>query len=176
MPGLQPVRIVTDVVQDCLPRAMDKHIDLGYEGASASTPGVWLNGNATLLAELVRNLVDNAINYTPSTSEQPGVVTARAGRSFRPMLLLQVEDSGPGVPLAERELIFQPFYRALGSEADGSGLGLPIVMEIARQHGAQVLLQEPGPVIPRRGAVYRALQGHARTAVKRKLEMHQFGA
>jgi two-component system sensor histidine kinase TctE len=54
------------------------------------------------------------------------------------------------VPLAERELIFQPFYRALGSEADGSGLGLPIVMEIARQHGAQVLLQEPGPAMPRR--------------------------
>jgi two-component system sensor histidine kinase TctE len=77
MPGCNLVRIVTDVVQDCLPRAMDKHIDLGYEGASASTPGVWLNGNATLLAELVRNLVDNAINYTPSTSEQPGVVTVR---------------------------------------------------------------------------------------------------
>jgi two-component system sensor histidine kinase TctE len=47
MQGCNLVRIVTDVVQDCLPRAMDKHIDLGYEGASASTPGVWLNGNAT---------------------------------------------------------------------------------------------------------------------------------
>src|SRR5690606_1652074 len=67
MQGCNLVRIVTDVFQDCLPRAMDKHIDLGYEGASASTPGVWLNGNATLLAELVRNLLDNAINYTPST-------------------------------------------------------------------------------------------------------------
>jgi two-component system sensor histidine kinase TctE len=146
MQGCNLVRIVTDVVQDCLPRAMDKHIDLGYEGASASTPGVWLNGNATLLAELVRNLVDNAINYTPSTSEQPGVVTVRVQADhFGQILLLQVEDSGPGVPLAERELIFQPFYRALGSEADGSGLGLPIVMEIARQHGAQVLLQDARP-------------------------------
>ncbi|AIJ49730.1 Signal transduction histidine kinase [Comamonas testosteroni TK102] len=155
MQGCNLVRIVTEVVQDCLPRAMDKHIDLGYEGAGASTPGVWLNGNATLLTELVRNLVDNAINYTPSTSKQPGVVTVRVQADhFGQILLLQVEDSGPGVPLAERELIFQPFYRALGSEADGSGLGLPIVMEIARQHGAQVLLQDarPGHVPP--GALF----------------------
>ena len=155
MQGCNLVRIVTDVVQDCLPRAMDKHIDLGYEGASASTPGVWLNGNATLLAELVRNLVDNAINYTPSTSEQPGVVTVRVQADhFGQTLLLQVEDSGPGVPLGERELIFQPFYRALGSEADGSGLGLPIVMEIARQHGAQVLLQDARPGHPPPGALF----------------------
>ncbi|MGE8440352.1 MAG: sensor histidine kinase N-terminal domain-containing protein [Comamonas testosteroni] len=164
MQGSNLVRIVTDVVQDCLPRAMDKHIDLGYEGASASTPGVWLNGNATLLAELVRNLVDNAINYTPSTSEQPGVVTVRVQADhFGQILLLQVEDSGPGVPLAERELIFQPFYRALGSEADGSGLGLPIVMEIARQHGAQVLLQEARPGHAPPGALFtvrfRAMPG-----------------
>ncbi|WP_043003300.1 sensor histidine kinase N-terminal domain-containing protein [Comamonas testosteroni] len=155
MQGCNLVRIVTEVVQDCLPRAMDKHIDLGYEGAGASTPGVWLNGNATLLTELVRNLVDNAINYTPSTSAQPGMVTVRVQADhFGQILLLQVEDSGPGVPLAERELIFQPFYRALGSEADGSGLGLPIVMEIARQHGAQVLLQDarPGHVPP--GALF----------------------
>ena len=149
------VDIVMDVVQDCLPRAMDKHIDLGYEGASASTPGVWLNGNATLLTELVRNLVDNAINYTPSSSELPGMVTVRVQADhFGQVLLLQVEDSGPGVPLAERGLIFQPFYRALGTEADGSGLGLPIVMEIARQHGAQVLLQDTRPGQPAPGALF----------------------
>ena len=73
---------------------------------------------------------------------------------FGQVLLLQVEDSGPGVPQSERELIFQPFYRALGTEADGSGLGLPIVMEIARQHGAQVLLQDahPGQMPP--GALF----------------------
>jgi two-component system sensor histidine kinase TctE len=85
----------------------------------------------------VRNLVDNAINYTPSTAEKPGVVTARVlADTFGQVLMLQVEDSGPGVPEAERELVFQPFYRALGSEADGSGLGLPIVMEIAAKHHA----------------------------------------
>ena len=53
-------------------------------------------------------------------------------------LLLQIEDSGPGIPEAERVLVFQPFYRALGTEADGSGLGLPIVREIAQRHRADV--------------------------------------
>ena len=94
----------------------------------------------------MRNLLDNAINYTPSTAEKPGVVTARVlADTFGQVLLLQVEDSGPGVPEAERELVFQPFYRALGSEADGSGLGLPIVLEIARQHGAEVTLEDARP-------------------------------
>lgn len=147
--AMQPcnlVRIVTDVVRDCLPRAMDKHVDLGYDGAESSAAGVWLQGNATLLTELVRNLVDNAINYTPSTSSRPGMVTVRVlADPFGQVLLLQVEDSGPGVPEAERELVFQPFYRVLGSEADGSGLGLPIVLEIARQHGGQVVLEDAHP-------------------------------
>jgi two-component system sensor histidine kinase TctE len=53
-------------------------------------------------------------------------------------LVMQVEDNGPGIPAAERDLVFQPFYRALGTNVDGSGLGLPIVREIAQQHGASV--------------------------------------
>jgi len=135
-------RLVIDVVRDSVPRALDKHVDLGYDGAEPGAPGVWLEGNPTLLTELVRNLVDNAINYTPSTPEQPGVVTVRLlTDTFGRVLLLQVEDTGPGVPEAERALVFQPFYRALGTQADGSGLGLPIVQEIARQHGAQVSLE-----------------------------------
>ncbi|GAA4426301.1 sensor histidine kinase [Acidovorax lacteus] len=139
-------RLVIDVVRDSVPRALDKQIDLGYDGAEPGAPGVWVDGNPTLLKELVRNLVDNAINYTPSAPGRPGVVTARVlPDTFGQMLLLQVEDSGPGVPEAERELVFQPFYRALGSEADGSGLGLPIVREIARQHGAEVSLEDAHP-------------------------------
>ena len=85
-------------------------------------------GNATLIKEMVRNLVDNAINYTPSSQEKPGVITARVlVDPFGRTLVLQVEDSGPGIPLAERDLVFQPFYRALGTEADGSGLGLSLI-------------------------------------------------
>jgi len=145
----QPVdlaRLVIEVVRDCVPRALDRHIDLGYEGEQPGAPGVWVEGNATLLKELARNLLDNAMNYTPSSADRPGVVTARVlADTFGHVVLIQIEDSGPGVPESERELIFQPFYRALGTEADGSGLGLPIVVEIARQHGASVQLDEAHP-------------------------------
>jgi two-component system sensor histidine kinase TctE len=63
---------------------------------------------------------------------------------------LQVEDSGPGISLAERELVFQPFYRSLGVEADGSGLGLPIAQEIAHQHHATISVNDtrPGQIPP----------------------------
>jgi two-component system, OmpR family, sensor histidine kinase TctE len=56
--------------------------------------------------------------------------------------VLQVEDNGPGIPAAERERVFQPFYRALGTQVDGSGLGLAIVREIALRHGAQVTVAD----------------------------------
>ncbi len=139
-------QLTMEVIQDCLARAMDKNIDVGYEGAQPGSAGVKLQGNPTLLAEMVRNLVDNAINYTPSFPEKPGVITARVlVDPFSKALVVQVEDSGPGIPVAERELVFQPFYRALGTEADGSGLGLPIVLEIARQHHAEVTVEESRP-------------------------------
>ncbi len=145
------VQVTMDAVQDCLPRALEKRIDLGYEGAQPRAPGVVLRGNATLLTEMIRNLLDNAINYTPSSPGHPGVVTARVlVDALGKDLLVQVEDSGPGISLTERDLVFQPFYRVLGNEADGSGLGLPIVLEIARQHAAVVSLEDahPGQVPP----------------------------
>ncbi len=138
--------LTMEAVRDSVPRALEKHIDLGYDGAQPGDPGVWVDGNPTLLKELVRNLLDNAMNYTPSSVDKPGVITARVlADPFGRMLVLQVEDSGPGVPESERDLIFQPFYRALGSGADGSGLGLPIVQEIARQHGAQLSVDDAHP-------------------------------
>lgn len=140
------VRLTMDVVRDCVPRAMDKHIDVGYEGAEPGDEDVTIQGNPTLLKEMVRNLMDNAINYTPSNAEKPGVITARILKDpFSKVLVLQLEDSGPGIPAAERELVFQPFYRVLGTEADGSGLGLPIVLEIARQHHASVTMEDSRP-------------------------------
>ncbi|WP_293662626.1 sensor histidine kinase [Rhodoferax sp. OV413] len=136
-------RLTMDVVRDCVPRALEKTIDLGYEGVEPGTPGADIPGNLTLLKEMVRNLVDNAINYTPSNPERPGVITARVLLDpFSGALVLQVEDNGPGIAPAERELVFQPFYRALGNDADGSGLGLSIVREIARQHHADMSLDD----------------------------------
>src|SRR4029453_7367042 len=136
-------QLAMDAVQDSVPRSMDKHIDLGYDGAQPGSPGVRLEGNPTLLKEMIRNLLDNAINYTPSSMEHPGVITARVlADPFGHVLVLQVEDSGPGIPLAERGRGFPPFYRALGTNVDGSGLGLPIVLEIARQHNAEITLED----------------------------------
>jgi two-component system, OmpR family, sensor histidine kinase TctE len=152
--GRQPcdlVELVTDVLQDSLTRALDKGVDLGFEGLEPGSEGVKVEGNPTLLKELMRNLVDNALNYTPSTPEHPGVVTVRVlADRFGHVVVFQVEDNGPGVPESEHELIFQPFYRALGNEVDGSGLGLPIVLEIAQQHSAQIHLEtaHPGRAMP----------------------------
>jgi two-component system sensor histidine kinase TctE len=138
--------LASDVIVESLPHALNKHIDLGYEGISADQSETFIQGNATLLKEMLRNLVDNAINYTPSSELFPGVVTVRVlADALGGVVLLQVEDSGPGISEAEHDLVFQPFYRALGTEADGSGLGLSIVQEIAHQHAATVTLESVAP-------------------------------
>ena len=144
--------ITMEVVRDALPRAMDKGLDLGYDGATPQTAGVVLEGNRTLIKEAVSNLVDNALNYTPSSAQQPGIVTARVlADPFGQVLVLQVEDTGPGIPPSERELVFQPFYRALGTNVDGSGLGLSIVREIARQHHAEIQVEAAHAAGPLQG-------------------------
>lgn len=140
------VTITTDAMREVVPLALEKHLDLGYDGVPPGAPGVQLEGNPTLLKELVRNLLDNAINYTPSSAERPGIITARVlADPYGRVLVLQVEDSGNGVPETERALIFQPFYRALGTQADGSGLGLSIAQEIARQHQAEISVEDLHP-------------------------------
>lgn len=149
------VLLTRDVVQDAIPRAMEKRIDLGFEGAQVGDPGVMVQANPTLIKELVRNLVDNALNYTPSTAEHPGVITVRVlADPYGLALLLQVEDTGSGIPEAERALVMQPFYRVLGTNTDGSGLGLAIVQEIAKKHGATLTVEDarPGHVPP--GAIF----------------------
>ena len=134
------LRLATETVQDFVPRALEKRIDLGYEGPeSADSATVTVQGHALLLRELIRNLVDNALQYTPAG----GTATVRiVADPFGQVVVLQVEDSGPGIPAAEREQVFRPFYRALGTDVDGSGLGLAIVREIAQQHHAEVQLED----------------------------------
>ncbi|MDO8720535.1 MAG: sensor histidine kinase N-terminal domain-containing protein [Polaromonas sp.] len=133
------VDLVSEVMADTVPRALEKNIDLGYDGPASGQPATHLEGNPTLLKELVRNLLDNAVNYTP----EKGQVTLRLLTDrFSGVLVLIVEDSGPGIPESERELVFQPFYRALGTNVDGSGLGLAIVLEIAQQHSATISIED----------------------------------
>ena len=130
--------VTRDVVQDFVARAMDRRIDLGYEGPESDTPTMLL-GEPVLLGELVRNLVDNALQYTPAG----GTVTARVVPDpFGQVLVLQVEDTGPGVAPAERDAVFRPFYRSLETLVDGSGLGLAIVQEIAHRHDAEVTVED----------------------------------
>ena len=141
---LNLARLATETVRDFVPRAIEKRIDLGYEGPDAQAlarhpQGPVVIGHALLLRELIRNLVDNALQYTPPG----GTVTVRVlDDPFGQVVVLQVEDSGPGIAPGEREQVFQPFYRSLGTNVDGSGLGLAIVREIAQQHGAEVSLED----------------------------------
>ncbi|KAB2898499.1 MAG: sensor histidine kinase, partial [Burkholderiaceae bacterium] len=102
---------------------------------------VRITGHGWLLRELVSNLVDNAIKYTPAG----GSVTIRCGlRSLGrgvQRAFLQVEDDGPGVPEAEHARVMQRFYRVPGSAGEGTGLGLAIADEIARVHRATLTLE-----------------------------------
>ena len=142
----QPVnlaRLAAETVRDFVPRALEKRIDLGYEGADSGAAkgpaGLSISGQPVLLRELIRNLVDNALQYTP----EGGTVTVRVvDDPFGQVVVVQVEDSGPGIPAAERDKVFQPFYRSLGTNVDGSGLGLAIVREIAQQHDAEITLED----------------------------------
>ena len=131
------------VVLDFVPRAMERGIDLGYEGPDdpASSAAAQVLGEPVLLGELVRNLVDNALQYTPAG----GAVTARVTSDSSGAVVLQVEDTGPGIAPAERELVFQAFYRALGTQVDGSGLGLAIVLEVVQRHDAHITVGDARP-------------------------------
>jgi two-component system sensor histidine kinase TctE len=137
--GMVPLDLCTltrQVVADWLQKAWAKQIDLGFE-----EPGVRVmtSGNAIMLAEMLNNLLDNAIRYTPDG----GRVTVRVTTApFEPFVFIDVEDTGPGIPVAERERVMQRFYRILGTQAEGSGLGLAIVREIAQAHDAALALEE----------------------------------
>ena len=143
--------LLREATQDWVPLALESGIDLGFEVSGARSK---VTGNALLLRELINNLLDNAIRYTPAG----GRVTARVASGE--YVILEIEDDGIGIEQDERERVFERFYRVLGNRADGSGLGLAIVREIVELHGASVLLL-PNPagrgtlarvVFPRSGA------------------------
>lgn len=128
------VELARAVCFDLLTPALARGIELGFDGEAPIT----VAGQPLLLRELIANLVDNAIRYTP-VGGQVAVAVRRdgAGRAC-----LEVLDDGPGIPAAERAAVFERFYRLHGSGAEGCGLGLAIVRQIAERHGAQVELAD----------------------------------
>ena len=123
--------VARSATRDWAGRAADRRIDLGIEGGNQQ---VYIDGDEVLLGEMLSNLLDNAIRYT----REGGKVTTRihAGDTA----VLEIEDNGIGIDPAEKELVFERFYRALGTETEGTGLGLAIVRGIAQSHHATVTL------------------------------------
>lgn len=132
MAPLDLAGLAREVVKDWLPQAWARRIDLGLE---ADEHPVMITGNRLMLTEMLNNLLDNAIRYTPSGGNATVRVSVDA---FEPFVYLDVEDTGPGIPVAERERVMERFYRVLGTNTEGSGLGLAIVREIVQQHGGEV--------------------------------------
>lgn len=116
-------------------RSLAKGVDIGFE--SEGLP-LYIQGNSFLLHELLTNLLDNALKYTPSG----GHITVRTLKTDG-SVIVEVEDSGIGIPLEERPRVFERFFRVLGTETDGSGLGLAIVKEVAELHRGQVEVADP---------------------------------
>ncbi len=130
---LQPIDLqdlARQVVADVLPQAAARRIDIGL----ATTESITVQGRAEPLHILLRNLLDNAIKYSPEDGQVDILLTADGSPC------LTVEDSGPGIAEGERERVFDRFYRTADARAAGSGLGLAIVKTIAARHGATVQL------------------------------------
>jgi signal transduction histidine kinase len=129
--------VAREVVEQLLPLADAKGVDVGIEQAEP----VQVRGERDSLHVLVRNLVDNAIRYTPAGGRVDLAITTAAADGGPELC---VTDTGPGLPPDERERAFDRFYRVPGSDSSGSGIGLALVRSIAQRHGAQARLEQ-GP-------------------------------
>jgi two-component system sensor histidine kinase TctE len=129
---LDLAQLAKHATTDWVPAALEKHIDVGYEGSERE---VMVRGDPLLLREMINNLLDNAIRYCPDGAR----VTTRVTGDDQPTLV--VEDNGPGIPVEDRARVFQRFYRTVASDVTGSGLGLAIVGDGAKAHGASVTLE-----------------------------------
>lgn len=125
--------IILDTTAELCPYAEGKQINVDYSGSSDQ---VKLYGDPVRLHELVKNIIENAITYSPLGSKVKVYLEVNGKMS------LIVEDNGPGVPLAERERVFEPFYRLSSNNAEGTGLGLSIAKEIATAHQASISIED----------------------------------
>ncbi|WP_028455161.1 sensor histidine kinase [Chitinilyticum litopenaei] len=129
-------RMLRDITAEAVPRALAAGVDLGCE---IQVPDAHIEGNSALLRELFINLVDNAIKYIPRN----GCITVRLAADAT-HYRIAVEDDGPGIPDADKERVFERFYRR-EQTGNGCGLGMAIVREIAERHGGSVELLDAKP-------------------------------
>jgi len=122
--------IVGEVAARFFDRALQSQIDLGIDVTPAS-----VSADPALIDDLLSNLVDNALKYTPAGGSVTVCAGQRNGKAH-----ITVEDTGPGIPEADRERVRQRFFRLPNSPGHGSGLGLAIVEEIAHLYGAAVTI------------------------------------
>jgi two-component system sensor histidine kinase TctE len=127
--------LVRTVAKEWADRALERRIDLGFE--SEGVP-LWVRGSPFMLHEMLTNLIDNAIKYTAPG----GMVTVRVISDIG-SCRIEFEDSGIGIPVEERQHVFERFYRVLGTETDGSGLGLAIVKEVCEFHRGSITISSP---------------------------------
>jgi two-component system OmpR family sensor kinase len=129
-------QVIQLAVADVLPQARHKHIDLGLAGNSCAPDMAAANGQLDALRTLLRNLLENAVKYTPTG----GQVDVSLGEN-QGQLVLTVQDSGPGIAPENHSRVFDRFFRASDTaQESGSGLGLAIVKAIADRHGAVLAL------------------------------------
>jgi two-component system sensor histidine kinase TctE len=141
------VPLARSLVASFAPRAIERDIDFGIECGDAEAATL-ARADPLLIGELMSNLIDNALRYTPPS----GRVTVGVRSALHGAVDFEVVDSGPGIAEAERERVFDPFYRGADAPAGGTGLGLAIVRAIANAHDAQIRV---GPGAGGRGTVIR---------------------
>jgi len=129
-------KTAAEVIAQLAPQAISKHIEI--ELSVDKDQNCIITGNATGIYALIRNLVDNAIRYTPDNGAIKVVIEQKSD-----CIYLRVLDNGPGIPAELRSRVFERFFRVLGTNTQGSGLGLAIVLQIAKLHSGSVLLGVP---------------------------------
>jgi len=128
-------KLATEIIAYLVPIALEKNIEIEF---ASPADEIIIEGNDIALGILIRNIVDNAIRYTPRNGQIKIEILNNQGE-----ITFRVTDSGSGIPVELRERVFERFYRILGTEAQGSGLGLAIVSQIAELHYAKIMLSTP---------------------------------
>jgi len=128
-------KIVREIMAMHAPQAVDKKIQLELDAMPQS---LYFRGNPTTISILISNLIDNAIRYCREGDD----ILVRVFEKKK-NLILEVSDTGPGIPKAFRSRVFERFFRVLGNKTQGSGLGLSIVKQICELHHGKVTLKAP---------------------------------